>query len=62
MTPNGEASSFGYWIGIDIDTGLSTIVGASINNRELTEEDESEATALGLPAGHVVIWEDVTTL
>lgn len=62
MTPNGETSSFGHWVGIDIDTGLPTIVGASINNIELTEEDVSKATALGLPAGHVVIWEDVKAL
>jgi len=59
---NMASKGSGHWIGIDIDTGLSTIVGASINNRELTREDESKATALGLPAGHIVVWEDAKVL
>lgn len=44
------------WIGLDIDTGLETIVGATWNGSELTAADEEEAAGLGLGAGHIVFW------
>lgn len=44
------------WVGIDIDTKLETIVGATWNGATLTQEDADEATGLGLPAGHIVYW------
>lgn len=51
--PNqGEAK----WIGIDIDTSLKSIVGATWNGYTLTQDDEEEALGLGLPKGHIVFW------
>ena len=44
------------WIGLDIDTGLETIVGATWNGAELTAADAEEAAGLGLGAGHIVFW------
>ena len=44
------------WIGIDIDTGLKSIVGATWNGYTLTQDDEDEALGLGLPKGHIVFW------
>lgn len=44
------------WIGLDIDIGLETIVGATWNGAELTDADVEEAAGLGLGAGHIVFW------
>ena len=44
------------WIGLDIDTGLDTIEGATWNGYELTSADVEEAAGLGLGAGHIVFW------
>lgn len=44
------------WVGIDINTGLKSIVGATWDGSELTQDDEDEALALGLPKGHIVFW------
>ncbi len=44
------------WIGLDIDTGLDSIVGATWNGYELTQDDADEAAGLGLGAGHIVFW------
>lgn len=46
----------GEWVGIDIDTGLESIVGAFLGDVELTEEDEATAAAFGLEAGHIAYW------
>ena len=44
------------WIGLDIDTGLDTIVGATWDGSEMTQADEDEASDLGLAKGHVIFW------
>ena len=44
------------WIGIDVHTGLKSIVGATWNGYTLTQDDEDEALGLGLPKGHIVFW------
>lgn len=44
------------WIGIDIDTGLETIVGATWNGSALTQDDVNEAASVGLGAGHIIFW------
>ena len=48
------------WVALDYNTGESTIVGINYTNRgttvELGAEDVADATALGLGAGHLVVW------
>ncbi len=44
------------WIGLDIDTKLDSIVGATWNGSELSQADEDEATGLGLAKGHIIFW------
>lgn len=44
------------WIGFDLDTGLETIKGLSWNGYVLTQDDEDEASGLGLENGHIVFW------
>ena len=44
------------WIGLDLDTGLDTIVGATWNGYTLTEDDVAEAASVGLGAGHIIFW------
>ena len=44
------------WIGLDIDTKLDSIVGATWDGSELTQADEDEASGLGLGKGHIVFW------
>lgn len=44
------------WIGLDIDTGLDSIVGATWNGSALEQADEDEASGLGLAKGHIVFW------
>ncbi len=50
------AQSNGKWVGIDIDTGLDTIVGATWNGYTLTQDDVNEAASVGLGAGHIIFW------
>ena len=50
------AQGNGKWIGIDIDTGLDTIVGATWNGYTLTQDDVNEAASVGLGAGHIIFW------
>ena len=44
------------WIGLDINTGLDSIVGDTWNGSALEQADEDEATGLGLAKGHIVFW------
>lgn len=47
----------GKWIGLDIDTGLDTIVGSIWGDSyELTQADADDAASVGLGAGHLVFW------
>lgn len=50
------AQGNGKWVGIDIDTGLDTIVGATWNGYTLTQDDVNEAASVGLGAGHIIFW------
>ena len=56
------AQGNGKWIGIDIDTGLNTIVGATWNGYALTQDDVDEAASVGLGAGHIIFWAKAETL
>lgn len=54
----------GKWIGIDVNTGLETIVGATWNGYTLTAADAADAVSVNLNAGHVIFWakaEDLKT-
>jgi len=51
-----ESQGSAKWIGIDIDTGLDTIVGATWNGSALTADDEAEAASVNLGAGHIIFW------
>lgn len=44
------------WLGIGISAGVSPITDLSYNGSKLTEDDVSEATAVGLSAGYFVRW------
>lgn len=46
----------GKWIGIDINTGLDTIVGATWNGYTLTAQDAADAVSVNLNAGHIIFW------
>ena len=51
------AQGSGKWIGLDLNTGLDTIVGAIWGDSyELTQEDVDEAASVGLGAGHIIFW------
>ena len=50
------AQGNGKWVGIDIDTGLDTIVGATWNGYTLTQDDVNEAASVGLGTGHIIFW------
>ena len=50
------AQGSGKWIGLDIGTDLSSIVGATWDGSELTQADVDEAASVGLGAGHIVFW------
>lgn len=52
---NPEGGS-GKFIGLDIDTHLTTINGATWNGYPLTNADIEEAASIGLGAGHIVFW------
>ena len=51
-----EEQGSGEWIGIDIDTGLDSIIGVLWNNSPLGEQDVLDAASVGLGAGHVIFW------
>ena len=44
------------WIGLNIDTGLESILGVTYNGSLLTQDDVDEATSLGFDAGHFVLY------
>jgi len=44
------------WVGLVVDTGLSSIVGVSYNGEALTSADVAEAASVGVPAGKFVLW------
>lgn len=50
------AQGSGKWIGLDLNTGLDSIVGATWNGYALTEDDVAEAASVGLGAGHIIFW------
>lgn len=50
------AQGSGQWVGLDINTGLSSIVGATWNGSALTQDDVDEAASVGLGAGHIIFW------
>ena len=51
------AQGSGKWIGLDLNTGLDTIVGSTWGDSyELTQEDVDEAASVGLGAGHIIFW------
>ena len=55
-----EGWGYDSWIALDYDTGEDSIVGISYINRGTTTvlgaDDVANATALGLGAGHMVVW------
>ena len=50
------AQGNGKWVGIDIDTGLDTIVGATWQGYALPEDDADEAASVGVGAGDIIFW------
>lgn len=47
----------GKWIGLDLNTGLDTIVGAVwCGTYTMTQADVDEAASVGLGAGHIIFW------
>lgn len=57
------AQGSGKWIGLDLNTGLDTIVGAKWgDNYTLDESDVAEAASVGLGAGHIIFWTKAETL
>jgi hypothetical protein len=44
------------WVGIDLATNLDSIVGATWNGYELTQDDVDEAASVNLDAGHIIFW------
>lgn len=51
------AQGSGKWIGLDLNTGLDTIVGATWGDSyTLAQEDVDEAASVGLGAGHIIFW------
>lgn len=57
-----EAQGSGKWVGIDIDTGLDTILGATFNGFALTQADIDEAASVDLGDGHIILWIKAETL
>ena len=51
-----EAQGSGKWIGIDINTGLDSILDATWGGQPLTQADVDEAASVGLGAGHIIFW------
>lgn len=56
------AQGSGKWVGIDLNTGLDTIVGAKWNGYTLTQDDVDEAASVGLGAGHIIFWVKAETI
>ena len=52
----------GQWIGLDINTGLESIVGIMWNGYTLTEEDVLEAKSVNLGNGHIIFWVKADTI
>ena len=46
----------GKWIGIDINTGLDSILDVTWGGQPLTQDDVDEAASVGLGAGHIIFW------
>ena len=44
------------WIGLNIDTGLSDLIGITYNGYAFTSDDVDEATRLGFELGHFVLY------
>lgn len=44
------------WMGIGVSAGISPITGLYFNGDQLTDDDVTEATAMGLSAGYFVLW------
>ena len=44
------------WLGIAVSAGITPITGLYFNGARLTEDDVSEATAVGLSEGSFVLW------
>ena len=58
-----SAQGSGKWIGLDLNTGLETIVGAKWgDNYILDQSDVDEAASVGLGAGHIIFWTKAETL
>ena len=51
-----EAQGSGKWIGIDINTGLDSILDVTWGGQPLTQADVDEAASVGLGAGHIIFW------
>lgn len=51
-----QAQGSHKWVALDINTGLKSIVGATWDGSELTQDDADEAAGLGLPRGHIIFW------
>ena len=51
-----ESQGTGKWIGFDINTGLSSIIGVKWNGYELSNADVLESRSIGLANGHIVFW------
>lgn len=52
-----EAQGSGKWIGLDLNTGLDSIVGVKWGDSyTLAQDDVDEAASVGLGAGHIVFW------
>jgi hypothetical protein len=56
------AQGSGKWIGLDLNTGLETIIGSTWGSYELTQDDVDEAASVGLGAGHIIFWTKAETL
>ena len=53
----GGAWGVHKWLGIDVSvSGVSPITKLQFNGTQLTTDDVNEATAMGLSAGHFVLW------
>lgn len=52
-----ESQGTGKWIGLDLNTGLETIVGVKWGSSYvLTQADVEEAASVGLDDGHIIFW------
>lgn len=51
------AQGSGKWIGLDLNTGLDSIIGVKWGDSyTLTQEDVDEAASVNLGAGHIIFW------